>query len=173
MKTIRAAIAALLLAAPLAACGGGGEDKPAIVEARVDEARLREFLPLFPAPIAGWQKSEPVFATADDKSSVSVPYVTQAGETYTLQITFSNAEAGKFAALLKDDDARRKAGVTTASFGGTTALSFADQRLTNAKYLVVASPSRTVSIIHGAGDRTQAVMRAAFENVDFGGIGAK
>lgn len=173
MKIVRAAIAALLFAAPLAACGGGGEDKPAIVEARVEEARLREFLPFFPAPIAGWEKSEPVFATADDKSSVSVPYVTQSGDAYTIQITFSNAEAGKFAALLKDDEARGKAGVTTATFAGTSALSFSDQRLTNAKYLVVASPSRTVSIIHNAGERTQAVMRAAFESVDFGGIGAK
>lgn len=172
MKTFRAAIAALLLAAPLAACGGS-EEKNAVVEARVEQARLGEFLAFFPAPLAGWEKAEPVYVTTDDKSSVAVPYVTQGGDSYTIQITFSNAEAGRFAALLKDDDARRKAGVTTASLGGTTALSFADSRLTNAKYLVVASPSRTVSIIHSAGDRTQAVMRAAFEKVDFRGIAAK
>jgi hypothetical protein len=171
MKRFAFAVFAALSAMPLAACGGG--DAPAVQEARVEEARLKEFVGFFPKPLNGWTATAPVFKTADDKSTVSQSHVTADGDAYMMVITFSNAEAGKFKELLDDDKKRRDNNAETASFGGTTGLSFGRNSLTAASYVVVASDSRSVSVFPVAGDKIMPVVRAQFEKIDFSGIGAK
>jgi hypothetical protein len=171
MKRFALAVCAALSVTPLAACGGS--EAPAVQEARVEEARLKEFLGFFPKPLNGWTASAPVFKTGDDKSSVSVSQSTVDGDQFLMQITFSNAEAEKFMKLVDDDKERRKNNAELASFGGTTGLSFARNSLTAASYVVLASPSRTVSVYPVAGDKIMPVVRAQFEKIDFAGIGAK
>lgn len=169
MKRFALAVCAALSVAPLAACGGS--EVPAVQEAKVEEARLKEFVPFFPKPLTGWKAGQPVFSTADDKSSVSVSHLTEAGDAFTMTITFSNAEAATFQKLLDDPDARRKAGAESAEFGGKPALSYPSYK--PAAYVVVASPSRTVTIVPVAGEKIMPIVRAQFENIDFAGIAAK
>ncbi len=85
-----ALVFAAFAALPLAACGGS--EAPAVQEARVEEARLKDFVAFFPKPLTGWKAGQPVFSTADDKSSVSVSQMTDMGDIFTMTITFSNAK---------------------------------------------------------------------------------
>ena len=48
MKPVRILFAAALLSLPLAACGDGGSSASAVLEAKVEKARLQEFVPLLP-----------------------------------------------------------------------------------------------------------------------------
>ncbi|MCC6920885.1 MAG: hypothetical protein IT548_16930 [Alphaproteobacteria bacterium] len=164
-----ALVFAALAALPLSACGGS--EAPAVQEARVEEARLKDFVAFFPKPLNGWKAGQPVFSTADDKSSVAVSQMTDMGDIFTMTITFSNAEAATFQKLIDDEDARRKAGVDTGEFGGKPALVYRTYK--PAAYVVVASPSRTVSIVPVAGDKIMPIVRAQFEKIDFAGIAAK
>ena len=173
MKLIHAVAAILLLAGPLAACGDSKPAAPAPTEARVEQSRLKEFVPLFPAPLAGWTVGEPKFVTGDDKSAVSRGYATTAGDSFAIEIAFSNAEAAKFQELVDDDKKRARAGVDKAEFNGQVALNFNNHALTPAQYLAVVSPSRTVSITPIAGEMTKPIIRATFEKIDFDGIAAK
>lgn len=171
MKRLAFAVCAALSVAPLAACGGS--EAPAVQEARVEEARLKEFVGFFPKPLNGWTASAPVFKTADDKSSVSVAHTTPEGDQFLMQITFSNAEADKFKKLLEDDKERRASNAEKADFNGTSGLSFGRNSLTAATYVVVASDSRTVSVYPVAGEKIGPIVRAQFDKINFSGIAAK
>jgi hypothetical protein len=171
MKRFALAVCAAIFAAPLAACGGS--EAPAVQEARVEEARLKDFVSFFPKPLNGWTASAPVFKTEDDKSSVSVANTTVEGDQFMFQVTFSNAEAGKFKKLLDDDKERRAANAEIADFNGTSGLSFGRNSLTAASYVVVASDSRIVSVYPVAGDKIMPIVRAQFAKIDFSGIAAK
>lgn len=52
-----ALVFAAFAALPLAACGGS--EAPAVQEARVEEARLKDFVAFFPKPLTGWKAGQP------------------------------------------------------------------------------------------------------------------
>lgn len=169
MRILHAILGAALLIAPLSACGGG--EAPA--ETRVEESRLKEFAGFLPAAPSGWTAGGPKFATGDDKSSVTQAYATPAGESFSVEIVFSNAEAAKFQEMIDDPKKRNRGGAEIADIGGRQALTFNSRAATNAQYVVVATPSRIVSITPLFGDMIKPVMRAVFDTVDFEGIASK
>jgi hypothetical protein len=169
MKLMHAVLCAALIAAPLAACGGGA----APVEARVEESRLKEFAVFLPAAPAGWTAGGAKLATGDEKSSVTQAYTTPAGESFSVEIVFSNAEASKFQELIDDQKKRTRAGADVADINGREGLTFKTRAVTNAQYVVVATPSRTVSITPLFGDMIKPVMRAVFDTIDFEAIASK
>ena len=169
MKFLHAILGAALLVSPLAACGGGA----APVEARVEESRLKEFADFLPPAPTGWTAGGAKFSTGDEKSSVMQAYANPAGESFSVEIVFSNAEAEKFQALIDDPKKRNRASAEIADFGGRQALTFSGRSFTNAQYLVVVTPSRIVSVTPLMGDMIKPVMRAAFDMIDFEGIASK
>jgi hypothetical protein len=169
MRFLHAVLCAALIAAPLAACGGGA----APVETRVEESRLKEFAAYLPAAPAGWTAGGAKFVTGDDKSTVTQAYVAPAGESFSVEIVFSNAEATKFQELIDDPKKRTRAGADIADINGREGLTFKTRAVTNAQYVVIATPSRTVSITPLFGDMIKPVMRAVFDTIDFEGIAGK
>lgn len=163
---------AAALALPLAACGGA--EQPAVQEARVEEARLKEFVPLLPPAPKGFAVAGgPQFKTGDDKSTVTQIYQAPAGDAFSVEITFSNAEVDKFQKMIDEPRDRNKAGADLKDVAGRTALTFNARTATNAQYVMVVSPSRMVSVTPLFGETIKPIMSFVFENTDFDAIAAK
>ncbi len=172
MKPVRVLVAAAFLALPLAACGDGAS-APAVQEAKVEKARLQEFVALLPAAPKGFAAAPPVLTTGEDKSVVSITYTAPTTDAFSVEITFSNADVAKFQKMLDEPSERTKAAAEVNQIAGKDALSFSSPVVTRAQYVMIVSPSRFVSVTPVFGDTLKPIMRSVFEQIDFAAIGAK
>jgi len=173
MKPVRILFAAALLSLPLAACGEGGSSASAVQEAKVEQARLQEFVPLLPKAPKGFAAAAPVLTTGDDKSVVSITYTAPTTDSFSVEITFSNAEVEKFQKMLDEPKERNKAAAEVNQIAGKDALSFTSPVVTRAQYVMIVSPSRFVSVTPVFGDTLKPIMRSVFEQIDFAAVAAK
>jgi hypothetical protein len=165
----------LALIAPLAAaCNPGDPRGPDRTEAQVDEAKLRAFVPFFPAAPQGYTRdAEPVTFASGEGSTVSFTY-RGSGTAFTIAIGFSNKHAEEFQTMLDDEAVRTAWGYEPVAIAGRHALSGKSRGPARSDFVVVVSNSRSVTIAPAsAALPDKEAMRRVFETVDFAGIGAK
>ncbi len=174
MKSVRTILAAALLFFPIAACGDAKKPaENAVQEAKVDEARLKEFATFLPAAPRGFTASEAVATTGDTMSVIRKVYTAPQGDSFSLEIIFSNAEVAKYQKLVDEPKDAARAGAEVNQVGGRDGLTFGAYTMGKPLYVMICSPSRFISATPIFGDTTKPVMRAVFEQIDFGGIGTK
>lgn len=173
MKAFKILFAAALLAAPLAACGDKGGSSEAVQEAKVEQAKLQTFVPLLPAAPKGFAAGTPALVTGDAKSTVTQTYTAPTGDSFAVEMAFSNAEVDKFKKMIDEPKERNKAAAEVNQIAGRDALSFSSPVVTNAQYVMIVSPSRYVSVTPLYGDTLKPIMRSVFEQIDFDAIAAK
>ncbi|BCW88207.1 hypothetical protein sos41_13450 [Alphaproteobacteria bacterium SO-S41] len=173
MKSVRALVAALLLAVPLAACGDGKSSAPAMEEAMVDQATLAKFVALLPAAPKGFTAAPATTVTGKERSVVAQTYSAPTTDSFSVEITFSNADVAKFQKMLDEPKEANKAAAEINQIAGRNALSFSSPVVTNAKYLMIVSPSRYVTVTPLFGDTLKPIMRSVFEQIDFDAIAAQ
>jgi hypothetical protein len=171
MKKLVLALGAALLLAPLAACGGGGS-ATAVQETKVDQAQLQKFVGLLPAAPKGFTPGTATTVTGDAKSVVAQTYTAPSGDSFSVEINFSNADVEKFQKMVDEPKERNKSAAEINQIAGRDALSFSSPVVTNAQYVMIVSPSRYVSVTPLFGDTMKPIMRSVFEKIDFDAIAA-
>jgi hypothetical protein len=175
MKRFLRFAALLVLVAPLAAACGGGEARgPDRTEGRIDEAKLREFIPFFPAAPDGYTRSEqPGVYSADDGSTISYMY-TNGPKMFSIVIGFSNARVSEDEEMMGDESKRNMFGFDLTTVAGHQALSAKQRNSSRSDFLVVVSNSRSVSIMPSSSDLPdKALVQQVFEKIDFMAIANK
>ena len=170
MKPMQIVLAAALCAAPLAACGDNKSAAPAVEEAMVDQATLAKFVPLLPAAPKGFTAAPATTVTGKDRSVVAQTYSAPTTDSFSVEITFSNADVAKFQKMLDEPKELNKAAGEINQIAGRDALTFSSPVVTNAKYLMIVSPSRYVTVTPLFGDTLKPIMRSVFEQIDFDAI---
>jgi len=166
----------LVLVAPIAvSCGGGGGTRgPDRQEGRVEEAKLREFIPFFPAAPAGYTRGEePGMYSGSDGSTISYTY-TNGTKMFSVILTFSTKNTGETETMMNDESQRSMFGFDKATVAGRDALTAKQRGAGRADFTVVVSNSRMVSIAPASDDLPDlAMIKQVFEKIDFDGIANK
>jgi len=169
----------------VAACDDGGSSDagsgavqtamgPERTEAKMEDAKLREFVPLFPAAPEGYTRSpQPGVYISDTQSTVSFLYE-KGAEMFSLTFVFSNDNTQQSLAMMDDEQTLKTWGFEVVEVKGRRALSAKERGLGKADFLVVVSNSRNVVISPSSKSLPDLqVVRQVFEQVDFAAVAAK
>ena len=169
MKNFLRLAAILMLVVPVAAsCGGGGGGTrgPDRQEGRVEEAKLREFIPFFPAAPAGYTRGEePGMYSGSDGSTISYTY-TNGTKMFMVILTFSTKNTGETESMMKDESMRTMFGFNMGTAAGRDALVAKQRGAGRSDYTVVVSNSRMVAIAPASSDLPRSGDRQTGVRVD-------
>jgi hypothetical protein len=184
MKNFLRLAAILMFIVPLAAsCGGGGSPGtasgsaprgPDRNEGPIEDAKLQEFLPLFPAAPAGYTRGErPGIYSGSDQSTITYTYQNNT-KMFTVVFTFSTKHTGESEAMINDESQRNAVGYELTTVAGRPALT-PKARAGRVDVTVVLSNSRMVAIAQrGAEDVPDAALvQQVAESIDYNAIANK
>lgn len=182
LRLVSLVLVGVLALATLGACddssdsGGakGAAMGPDRTEAKVEDAKLREFIPLFPAAPEGYERApDPGVYVSDTQSTISYLY-RKGEEMFSVTFVFSNKNADENLKMMADPQTLKTWGFTVVDVAGRKALSAEQRGLGKADYLVVVSNSRNVMISPSSSTLPDpAVVKKVFEQIDFAAFAAK
>lgn len=181
-RLVTLCLVSLLAFGTLAACddsdSGGGDKTTAMgpdrTEAKVEDAKLRAFVPLFPAAPEGYERApDPGVYVSDTQSTISYLY-RKGEEMFSVTFVFSNKNVDENLKMMADPQTLKTWGFKVVDVAGRKALSAEQRGLGKADYLVVVSNSRNVMISPSSNTLPDAaVVKKVFESIDFAAVAAK
>jgi len=182
LRLVNLILVGLLSVGVLAACDDSSESGgskgaamgPDRTEGKVEEAKLREFIPLFPAAPEGYERApDPGVYVSDTQSTISYLY-RKGEEMFAVTFVFSNKNTEENLKMMADPQTLKTWGFKVVDVAGRKALSAEQRGLGKADYLVVVSNSRNVTISPSSNTLPDpAVVKKVFEGIDFAAFAAK
>ncbi len=178
---LRSLLAATLCLGLLSACDDDadkGTAGPAMgpdrVEGKVEDAKLRAFVPLFPAAPEGYTRSpDPGIYVSDSQSTIAFVYQ-KGAEMFSVTFVFSNQNTKQNLDMMADPATLKSWGFQVVEIAGRKALSALERGPGKADYLVVVSNSRNVAVAPaGSTLPDAAVVKQVTESIDFAAVATK